>query len=317
VIIRTSPKPPEESGSDHPFINELHYDNESGDVNEFVEIILHPNFNGSLAEIVLHLYNGDTGMIYGENYPLSSFIEGATLANGSRIFYRNILGIQNGSPDGMALVSQGQVVQFLSYEGTFTAHNGPAIGMTSTNIGVLQPGTASVGMDSLGLTGEGSGPTDFIWALTSGPFTPGQLNAGQHLPPSTLPQGLAIDDFAITPLSDRDGDRISDREEYILQTNPHLKDSDSDGQDDFFEAILAGTNPLLNQSFYSLKIDIIADGQTRVTTPTVAGRIYHLESSSDLVNWTTSEPFLGTGQKWSLDFSKKSARFFRSRITLP
>ena len=39
-------------------------------------------------------------------------------------------GIQNGSPDGMALVdAPGQVLEFLSYEGAFTATNGPAAGL--------------------------------------------------------------------------------------------------------------------------------------------------------------------------------------------
>ena len=33
-------------------------------------------------------------------------------------------GIQNGSPDGFALVNNGVVVEFLSYEGSFAAANG-------------------------------------------------------------------------------------------------------------------------------------------------------------------------------------------------
>jgi hypothetical protein len=46
---------------------------------------------------------------------------------------------KNGSPDGIALVNpSGKVIQFLSYEGSFTATNGPALGMTSTDIGVSE-----------------------------------------------------------------------------------------------------------------------------------------------------------------------------------
>ena len=50
-------------------------------------------------------------------------------------------GIQNGSPDGIALVdASGAVMQFLSYEGTLTAVGGPADGLTSTDIGVSEGG---------------------------------------------------------------------------------------------------------------------------------------------------------------------------------
>ena len=55
-------------------------------------------------------------------------------------------GIQNGSPDGLALVGPGDaVMQFLSYEGTLVAVGGPADGMTSTDIGVNEPYTTPVG----------------------------------------------------------------------------------------------------------------------------------------------------------------------------
>jgi hypothetical protein len=57
-----------------------------------------------------------------------------------------IPGLQNGSPDGIALVdASNKVIQFLSYEGAFKATNGPAIGMTSTDIGIAQTSTETVG----------------------------------------------------------------------------------------------------------------------------------------------------------------------------
>src|SRR5690606_18514971 len=58
---------------------------------------------------------------------------------------------------------QGNVVQFLSYEGTFTASNGPAAGMTSIDIGVAEANTAPAGT-SLQLRGAGSVYADFEWA---------------------------------------------------------------------------------------------------------------------------------------------------------
>ncbi len=48
-------------------------------------------------------------------------------------------GIQNGSPDGFALIDAlGHVVEFLSYEGSFVAAGGPADGLTSIDIGVSE-----------------------------------------------------------------------------------------------------------------------------------------------------------------------------------
>ena len=49
-------------------------------------------------------------------------------------------GMQNGAPDGLALVPGTTVVEFLSYEGAMTATNGPAVGLTSTDIGVSENG---------------------------------------------------------------------------------------------------------------------------------------------------------------------------------
>ena len=55
-------------------------------------------------------------------------------------------GIQNGSPDGVALVDDnGVLVEFLSYEGVFAATNGPAAGITSIDIGVSEAGTEAAG----------------------------------------------------------------------------------------------------------------------------------------------------------------------------
>jgi hypothetical protein len=47
----------------------------------------------------------------------------------------NEAGIQNGGSDGIALVdNSNNVVQFISYEGTVTASNGPASGKIFTDV---------------------------------------------------------------------------------------------------------------------------------------------------------------------------------------
>jgi hypothetical protein len=79
-------------------------------------------------------------------------------------------GLQNGSPDGIALVdASNKVIQFLSYEGAFKATNGPAIGMTSTDIGIAQTSTETVG-NSLQLIGRGTKYSDFTWTATVSTF---------------------------------------------------------------------------------------------------------------------------------------------------
>ncbi len=155
------------------FINELHYDNDSGDVGEFVEVAGPAGTDLSTYSIVL--YNGSGGTSYGTT-TLSGTIDDEGGSGFGAVSFL-ISGIQNGAPDGLALVDGGSVVQFLSYEGDFTATDGPANGMMSTDIGVSEPGNTPVGQ-SLQLTGTGDMYAEFTW---TGPAaeSPGDINAGQ------------------------------------------------------------------------------------------------------------------------------------------
>jgi hypothetical protein len=172
------------------WVNEFHYDNVGADSGEFVEIAAPSGFT-ALSTVTLTLYNGAGGGSYGTPHTLDTFTVGGT--SGGYTFYSFAYapsGIQNGSPDGFAVDQSGTVLQFLSYEGTFAATNGPATGLTSTDIGVAEsdPGTA-VGA-SLGLTGTGSTYSDFTWT-TFGANTAGQVNAGQTLAPVPEPREYA------------------------------------------------------------------------------------------------------------------------------
>ena len=71
----------------------------------------------------------------------------------------------------------GTLIQFLSYEGSFTASGGPADGVTSTDIVVSEAGSTPDG-ESLQLTGSGTTYEDFTW---SGPLTNtyNAINTGQ------------------------------------------------------------------------------------------------------------------------------------------
>ena len=130
------------SGSVTPFINEIHYDNSGLDINEAVEIA---GVAGTdLSGWVLYTYNGAHGDLL-KTYQLSGLLP--DLGDGFGAISVQTPGLQNGSPDGVALVdSSGSVVQFLSYEGFFTATEGPLAGVTSEDIGVIEPSDAVPGL---------------------------------------------------------------------------------------------------------------------------------------------------------------------------
>lgn len=158
------------------FINEIHYDNSGGDVNEGVEIA--GPAGTDLTDWTIVLYNGNGGATYSPLTTLSGTIPDQATGFGAVFFA--IAGIQNGSPDGLALVDDGgNVIQFLSYEGSFTATNGPANGMTSTDIGVSEP-TSSNANNSLQLIGFGDCYEDFTWTGPV-PHTRNLINAAQTL----------------------------------------------------------------------------------------------------------------------------------------
>jgi predicted extracellular nuclease len=158
------------------WINEFHYDNDGGDVGEFVEVVVADSVGTAPASIEVVLYNGSNGTSYG-THSLDTFT--ATTVSGFTIYDKAISGIQNGGPDGIALVEGGALVQFLSYEGSFTATDGPASGSTSTDIGVSEGGGTAVGQ-SLQLGGSGSSYGDFTWSAPAAE-TPGAVNNGQTL----------------------------------------------------------------------------------------------------------------------------------------
>jgi predicted extracellular nuclease len=171
TIVNNDPVPP--APPVNVFINEIHYDNDGTDVGEGVEIAGLAGTN--LAGWSIVLYNGNGGASYG-TIALSGVIADQT--NGFGTVGVSIPNIQNGSPDGVALVDgQGHVVQFLSYEGVMTATNGPAAGLVSTDIGVAEDPAPAVGL-SLQLKGSGSSAADFTWTAASDDSF-GAVNDGQ------------------------------------------------------------------------------------------------------------------------------------------
>lgn len=167
------------------WINEFHYDNDGSDVGEFVEVAGTAGTNLNGWQLVA--YNGNGGGEY-QTLTLNGSI--SDMQNGFGVLSFNFAGLQNGGPDGIALVNaQGQVVQFLSYEGVMTASNGPASGLTSTDVGVSESSSTTVG-HSLQLTGTGSMYTDFTW-LAPTTNTAGSINDTQAFSGGSQPSNQA------------------------------------------------------------------------------------------------------------------------------
>ncbi len=166
-----SPSPSPTPAPASVWINEIHYDNSSADTNEGVEVA-GPSAT-SLVGWSLVAYNGSGGASYSTTNLSGSF---TNQQGGYGTKWFAISGLQN-DMDGVALVNaSGVVVQFLSYEGSFTATSGPANGMVSTNIGVSEGGTVT--KKSLQLQGTGHAYSAFTW---SGEInqTRGSKNTGQ------------------------------------------------------------------------------------------------------------------------------------------
>ncbi|TVU30132.1 hypothetical protein EJB05_21739 [Eragrostis curvula] len=161
------------------WINEFHYENKGKDKNEFVELVIHASLDAK--DLMLVLYNGTNGCMY-RSLNLADR-EAITVTEGGSgyLLYTVFTPLQNGPADGISLVyrrdtGKAEVLEFLSYEGSLRAQDGPAKGIVSTDI-MLKETDQSSDQDSLGLTGLKVG--EFVWRKMAKNGTPGKLNAGQ------------------------------------------------------------------------------------------------------------------------------------------
>tara|TARA_B100000575_G_scaffold142106_1_gene113383 strand:- start:499 stop:1179 length:681 start_codon:yes stop_codon:yes gene_type:complete len=209
-----TPAPAPEVDPLNVWINEFHYDNASSDTGEFFEVAGSAGLELDNYRVVM--YNGSNGATYGADDGLSSGTAsdefyGVPLGTAGGTFSEEAGGIgvvsvgtdagvngytslQNGSPDGLALIyvadagapdaaadesawGSATVIEFICYEGTLTATNGPANGTDCVDIGVSQSSSTAAG-SSLGKTGSGDVSTDFTWEALDDD-TPGNANTGQ------------------------------------------------------------------------------------------------------------------------------------------
>jgi hypothetical protein len=162
------------------WVNEIHYDNEGTDVGEFVELVIPADVDPT--DVVVTLYNGNGGAAYDTRSAVTG--TAGTTAPGFAFYtldYGGTTPLQNGSPDGIAVTIEGEVVLFASYEGVFTAVDGPAAGLESVDIGVGETASTPAGQ-SIALRGSGSAYRDFEW-FPPAPASPGDVNPGQTFVP--------------------------------------------------------------------------------------------------------------------------------------
>ena len=145
-----------------PRINEIHYDDTGLDDNEMVEVRVTNGYD--VSQMSLYMYNGKEGLqnMYSV-IPLTSMDVDLVNSDAAFDYYvwdAPMSGLQNGT-DGIALVDNGDVIEFLSYEGCFTAMDGPAARMHSIDIGVFETNGSSE-MQSLQRLEDGTwiGPLD-------------------------------------------------------------------------------------------------------------------------------------------------------------
>jgi DNA/RNA endonuclease G (NUC1) len=159
------------------FVSEIHYDDPSTDANERIEI--EGDAGSSLQGWSLVLYNGNGAVPYSTTQLSGLIPANCTNGRGVVVIAFPTDGIQNGSPDGWALVNaQNQVTEFRSYEGTMVANDGPAFGIPSTAIDVDES-TAPPDTRSVQRAGNG------VWF---GPMsnTFGRCNAAVPPPPQKI-----------------------------------------------------------------------------------------------------------------------------------
>ena len=169
------------------WINEFHYDpSTTNDAGEFLEIVLAP---GTSSDVSLVFYNGSNNSPYNvtplggasvATVPFSLMTAGTTTPEGYRVLSVSFAdnNFQNGAPDGVALIIDGVVEEFLSYEGVMTASTGAAAGYTSTDCKVSE--TQATPNTSIQRVGPGSRAADFAW-IAGAASSKGSSNTSQNL----------------------------------------------------------------------------------------------------------------------------------------
>ncbi len=181
-----SPVPASAAAPTSPYLSEIHYDNAGTDAGEFVEVTLPAGTSSAGLSIVL--YNGGNSTTYDTD--AVDAVTAPADAPAVAVVDYPANGIQNGAPDGVALVDGTEVLEFLSYEGVVTAADGPAAGTASTDIAVSEAGTEPTGQ-SLQRTYDATSDR-LVWSGPA-PASRGQVNGGDGTDPEPEPDPEVCD----------------------------------------------------------------------------------------------------------------------------
>jgi hypothetical protein len=155
----------------HAWINEIHYDNDGTDVNEFVEVVVESPEGWYLGDLALYMYNGYDGKPYCLD-TIDEFELGQRIGPFQfYVWYHR--GIQN-DMEGMILVFKDTLCDIIAYEGCFIGANVPALGKEFPDIGVYETGYGS-DLSSIYLSGMSGNEWLYGYA------TPGEINLDQEM----------------------------------------------------------------------------------------------------------------------------------------
>ena len=231
--------------------SEIHYDNSGTDVGEAIEI--EGPVGTSLAGWSILLYDGSpTSGTPLKMYSTTSLTGSLTApiacnTRGVLSVPYPVNGIQNGGtaggqPDGFALVdNNGVLVEFLSYEGSFTAADGAANGVTSRNIVAMEdnpvPGPdKSLHRSADGATWSSAAAADFGYVNACGGPPPSSITFSGRSPTADppLPVGFEAQVFASESVN---GSQVNTTFTWTSET-PAIASVDQSG---VLHALAAGT----------------------------------------------------------------------------
>lgn len=161
------------------WINEIHYNDESGGLNQGVEIAGRAGMSLNSFKVVFYNSAGESYL----TVPLTGVLPNQGASIGTRwvaadsVFNGRIITGEDGANGGVALVgTMGLPIQFLSWGGQVVAIDGPAEGLISQDIGINETGGTEVGT-SMSLTGTGTRYSMFTWSQVTA--TRGAVNTEQ------------------------------------------------------------------------------------------------------------------------------------------
>lgn len=228
------------------YISEFHYENAGTDVGEFIELVFHNPQPVDLTLYRIYIYNGSDSMTNDDRS-----VQGITpnCEQDSCFYVWTKQSLLQNDTEAIALVYVGEpdtvVLDFISYEGEILALDGPAEGLTSEDVGVIEDGSTPVGW-SLQLD-EG------VWIAA--PATPGSVNpvelmtfTGKYIAER---QGILLD-WMTASESNNHYFEIQRSSDQITFEAIGTVEGALNSQDTLHYSYL-DTDPLAGQSYYRLK----------------------------------------------------------------